>query len=72
MSGTIDDPQVLADRAAMHQQFLADRADQDDRTQLTEQVKAALTLLDGTATTAQMRVILARLIRYLVRTGAIG
>ena len=47
-------------------------AEDDARRQLAQEVRTALTLLDGAATLAQTRTILARLIRYLVRTGAIG
>jgi hypothetical protein len=39
--------------------------------QLARDVQTALTLLDGTATLAQMRIILARLIRYLLQQGVI-
>lgn len=39
--------------------------------QLARDVQTALTLLDGTATLAQVRVILARLIRYLLQQGVI-
>lgn len=47
-------------------------AEDDARRQLAQDVRTALDLLDGAATLAQTRTILARLIRYLVRTGAIG
>lgn len=67
-----DDPDVLKDREAMHAAFLAEQQAEADRKQLAEQVRTALDLLDGAATLAQTRTILARLIRYLVRTGAIG
>ncbi len=50
----------------------AERVEQADRVQLAADVRTALTLLDGTATLAQTRAILAKLIRYLVRTGTIG
>ena len=47
-------------------------AEDDARRQLAQDVRTALALLDSAATLAQTRTILARLIRYLVRTGAIG
>lgn len=47
-------------------------AEDDARRQLAQDVRTALDLLDGAATLAQTRTILAKLIRYLVRTGAIG
>lgn len=48
-------------------------ADEDTaRKQLADDVRTALTLLDGNATLAQTRTILARLIRLLVRTGVIA
>ena len=48
-------------------------ADEDTaRKQLAQDVQTALALLDGNATLAQTRTILARLIRYLVRTGVIA
>ena len=47
-------------------------AEDDAHRQLAQDVRTALDLLDGAATLAQTRTILARLIRYLVRTGAIG
>ena len=72
MAGIVDDPEVLKDRAAMHAAFLAEQQAEDDRKQLAEQVRTALDLLDNGATLAQTRTILARLIRLLVRTGAIG
>ena len=42
------------------------------RRQLAQQVQTALELLDNGATLAEMRVILARLIRLLVRSGTIA
>lgn len=47
-------------------------AEDDAHRQLAQAVRTELDLLDGAATLAQTRTILARLIRYLVRTGAIG
>ncbi len=67
-----DDPEVGTDRAELQAQFEAQQVEEEARRQLAQDVQAALALLDGNATLAQMRVILARLIRYLVNTGAIG
>ncbi len=53
----------------------ASDANQDedaDRRQIARDVQTALTLLDGTATLAQTRTILAKLIRYLIREGVIA
>ena len=47
-------------------------AEDDARRQLAQEVRTALALLDSAATLPQTRTILAKLIRYLVRTGAIG
>jgi hypothetical protein len=46
--------------------------EEDARKLLAQEVRTALDLLDNGATLAQTRTILARLIRYLVRTGVIG
>ena len=60
------------DRAVIMLETMTDEEEQDARRQLAEQVRTALDLLDNGATLAQTRTILARLIRYLVRTGVIG
>lgn len=68
----INDPEALADRDVIQAAFEAEQQALADRKQLAQDVQTALTLLDGSATIAQTRTILARLIRYLVKTGAIG
>lgn len=67
-----DDPDVLADRATMQAAFEAEQQEDADRKHLAQEVRTALDLLDNGATLAQTRAILARLIRYLVRTGVIA
>lgn len=67
-----DDPDVLNTQSALQDQYQSEQQEDADRRQLAQDVQTALALLDGNATLAQTRAILARLIRLLVRTGAIS
>lgn len=67
-----DDPDVLNTQSALQDQYQSEQQEDADRRQLAQDVQTALALLDGNATLAQTRTILARLIRLLVRTGAIS
>ena len=62
----------VANTVAEHEAAQAVLQEQDARRLLAQEVRTALDLLDNGATLAQTRTILARLIRYLVRTGVIG
>jgi hypothetical protein len=63
-TSTSDDPEVLRDRAAMHQRFLAEQARlaeiEADRQQAIQLYQA---LKDGTATNRQVQGVLAFLLR---------